>query len=64
MEKIIITIEVNGDTEAYRVLNKIANESKVLEADYKGKKYKFNKNNLSQNFLKKKGEFLNYEKPI
>ena len=54
METIIIKIQVRDEIEAYRVLNKVNYEHKVVEAKYKRGTYKFNKNNLPKNFLKKK----------
>lgn len=60
MAKEILTIEaeVKDDLEAYKLLNRINFEFKVLNSKYKGQDHKFDADNLPKNFLKKKGEFL------
>lgn len=60
MSKEILTIEVEvqDDLEAYKLLNRINFEFKVLSSKYKGQNNKFDTDSLPKNFLKKKGEFL------
>ena len=58
---LIIEIEIKDDLEAYKLLNRISFEFKVLSANYKGRDYKFDEKNLPKNFLKAKGEYLTDE---
>jgi hypothetical protein len=57
-EILTIEVEVRDDLEAYRLLNRINFEFKVLNSKYKGQNQKYDAGNLPKNFLKKKGEFL------
>jgi len=57
-EILTIEVEVQDDLEAYKLLNRINFEFKVLNSKYKGQDYNFDADNLPKNFLKKKGEFL------
>lgn len=57
-EILTIEIEIQNDLEAYKLLNRINFEFKVLNSKYKGQDHKFDAENLPKNFLKKKGEFL------
>lgn len=56
-EILTIDVEVKDDLEAYKLLNRINFEFKVLSSKYKGQSYNFFAN-LPKNFLKNKGEFL------
>lgn len=60
MPKEILTIEaeVKDDLEAYKLLNRINFEFRILSSKYKGQNQKYDADNLPKNFLKKKGEFL------
>jgi len=60
-EILTIEIEVSDDAEAYRILNRISFENKVVGAKYKKKDYLFNETNLPKHFLKKEGEYLTDE---
>jgi hypothetical protein len=57
-EILTIEVEVQDDLEAYKLLNRINFEFKVLSSEYKGQNHKFDTKNLPKNFLKKEGEFL------
>lgn len=57
-EVLTIEIEVKDDLEAYKLLNRINFEFKVLSSKYKGQNQTYSADNLPKNFLKKKGEFL------
>jgi len=55
-QKLKITIEVEDDISAYRVLNRIDLLANLLEAEYDGKKYQFSKEDatrLPKYFLRK-----------
>jgi len=54
MKNLTITIQVKDDLDAYKVLNKINYTRKVIGAKYNNKTFAFDKNNLPQDFLRKK----------
>lgn len=57
-EILTIEVEVEDDMDAYKLLNRINFEFKVLSSKYKGQNQTYSAENLPKNFLKKDGEFL------
>lgn len=53
MKEIKITIEVDSDVEAYKLVNHLSWEHKVTKANYNGKICQFSKTNIAKDFLKK-----------
>jgi hypothetical protein len=52
MKNITITIEVEDDFDAYRLINKINYEHTVVSAEYNGNNYEFNEEHPVKDFLK------------
>jgi hypothetical protein len=52
MKKLTITINVENEVEAYKIVSRLGFEHKIIEADLNGYAEKFNKTNQPNMFLK------------